>query len=931
MSSDFSFITNAHPSYIEGLYKDYAKDPTSIDQSWAMFFKGFDYASGSGNGNGHSTTATLAPVAKDSLVEAGVSTIPQKEIAVMMLVDGYRHRGHLLSTTNPLKPRRDHKPRLSHEDYGLTEGDLDKVFYAGEVLGMKNATLQQILERLKSTYCGDIGFEYSHIENHEKRTWLRQRIEQRVGVIAQNEAINGFGFDITKKRRILEKLNEAVGFEEFLGKKFVGKKRFSLEGGEGTIPGLDAIINTGGDSEVEEVVIGMAHRGRLNVLANIMRKTYDNIFNEFDEAVPQLSHGSGDVKYHLGYSSQVTTVGGKTVYLKLLPNPSHLEAVDPVVVGYSRAKADILYGSDYDRILPIMIHGDAAAAGQGIMYEVVQMSQLPGYYAGGTIHFVINNQIGFTTNFDDARSSTYSTSVGNVVQAPTFHVNGDNPEAVVFACELAVAYRQEFNNDVFIDMVCYRKHGHNESDNPEFTQPLMWKNIRNHLNPRDIYIQKLTERSEVTREMAEQLKKEYDDFLQERLAGVKQGNLPYAYQESERNWRNLKKFTTDADYEESPETGISRENIDKILNHLMALPPGFSPLKDILRYLDGKKKLLTANKLDWGYGELMAYGSILLEGKNVRLSGEDVKRGTFSHRHASFFDAETNSEYNRLNTISEKQGQFYIYNSFLSEYAVMGFEYGYAFASPDPLVIWEAQFGDFNNGAQTIIDQFIAAGESKWQRQNGLVLLLPHGYEGQGPEHSSARLERFLQLCAENNMTVANVTTPANFFHLIRRQLVRPFRKPLVLMSPKSLLRHPDCVSEIQDFETGNRFQEVIDDASVDTKKVKKVLFCSGKVYYDLINKQKADSRHDVAVVRVEQIYPFPEKQVEAIMKKYAKADYYWVQEEPKNNGTWFHLATFHSELGLKYIGRPASASPASGFVKVHNKEQEQIVNKAFE
>lgn len=919
MSSDFSFIANAHPSYIEGLYKDYSQDPASIDQSWATFFKGFDYASGNGNGNGHSNGATAVAHTE------GVTAIPQKELAVMMLIDGYRHRGHLLSTTNPIKQRRDRKPRLTPADYGLTEADNSTVFYAGEVLGLKNATLTQIVDRLNAIYCGEIGFEYSHIENHEKRNWLRNKIENRV-------LADGQGFSIDKKRRILEKLNEAVGFEEFLGKKFIGKKRFSLEGGESTIPGIDAIINTGADSEVEEVVIGMAHRGRLNVLANIMRKTYDNIFNEFDEAVPQLSHGSGDVKYHLGYSSQVNTTGGKSVYLKLLPNPSHLEAVDPVVVGYARAKADILYGSDYDRILPIMIHGDAAAAGQGIMYEVVQMSQLPGYYAGGTVHFVINNQIGFTTNFDDARSSTYSTSVGNVVQAPTFHVNGDDPEAVVFACELAVAYRQEFNNDVFIDMVCYRKHGHNESDNPEFTQPLMWRTIKNHLNPREIYIQKLTERSAITKEMAEQLKKEYDDFLQERLAGVKQGNLPYAYQESDQNWRNLKKYTDPEDFDQSPETGISREAIDKILDHLMTLPNGFSPLKDILRYLDGKKKLLAANKVDWGYGELMAYGSILSEGKNVRLSGEDVKRGTFSHRHACFFDAETNAEYNRLNTISEKQGQFYIYNSFLSEYAVMGFEYGYALASPEPLIIWEGQFGDFANGAQIIIDQFIAAGESKWQRQNGMVLLLPHGYEGQGPEHSSARLERFLQLCAENNMTVANVTTPANFFHLMRRQLVRPFRKPLVVMSPKSLLRHPECVSDIKEFETGSRFQEVIDDSSITkANKVRKVLFCSGKIYYDLLNKQRTDSVQDIAIVRVEQIYPFPEKQVKAIMKKYSKAAYYWVQEEPMNNGSWFHLATFHSDLGLKYIGRKASASPASGFVKVHNKEQEQLVNTAFE
>jgi 2-oxoglutarate dehydrogenase E1 component len=921
MSSDFSFIANAHPSYIESLYKEYMNDPHSIDQSWAMFFKGFDYAGG--NGNGHTNGSSATAVVTNDII--GLDAIPQKEISVMMLIDGYRHRGHLLSTTNPIKSRKDRQPRLEPSDYGFVEADMSKMFLAGEVIGLKNATLKQIVEHLRNVYCGNIGFEYSHIENQEKRLWLRERIEKR-------PITEGYGLTIDKKRRILGKLNEAVGFEEFLGKKFIGKKRFSLEGGESTIPGLDAIINTGADDKVEEVVIGMAHRGRLNVLANIMRKTYDNIFNEFDENVPELSYGSGDVKYHLGFSSQVNTPNGKSVYLKLLPNPSHLEAVDPVVVGYSRAKADILYESDYDRILPIMIHGDAAAAGQGIVYEVVQMSQLSGYYAGGTIHFVINNQIGFTTNFDDARSSTYSTSIGNVVQAPTFHINGDDPEAVVFACELATAYRQEFNNDVFIDMVCYRKHGHNESDNPEFTQPIMWKAIRNHLNPRDLYIKQLAERSDVTREMSEQMKKEYDDFLQARLSDVKQNNLPYKYQEPEQTWRSLKKIMTDEDFDSSPKTGIKRATIDKILEHLMKTPDGFSPLKDILRYLQGKQKLISESKVDWGYGELLAYGSILIEGKNVRLSGEDVKRGTFSHRHACFFDSESNVEFNRLNTITDKQGRFFIFNSLLSEYAVMGFEYGYAMASPDALVIWEAQFGDFNNGAQTIIDQFLAAGESKWQRQNGLVLLLPHGYEGQGPEHSSARLERFMQLCAENNMTVANVTTPANFFHLMRRQLERPFRKPLVVMSPKSLLRHPDCVSDIKDFEEGNYFQEVIDDPSVsDLKKVKKALFCSGKVYYDLLTKQKADNRKDVAIVRIEQIYPFPVKQVQVIVQKYSKAKAYWVQEEPQNNGAWSYIATFHGDLGMEYIGRKASASPASGYVKVHNKEQEKILNIAFE
>ena len=918
--NDFSYVANAHPQYIEGLYNEYQKDPNSVDPSWSLFFKGFDYYSdNNGNGNGNASSN-----GKKATATASLGTIPEKELAVMMVIDGYRHRGHLLSTTNPIKPRLDRAPHLELSDYGLDESDWDKPFIAGQTLGMKNATLRQIFNRLHAIYCENIGYEYSHIDKHEQRLWLRERIEK-------HSHKEGFGLSLEKKQRILEKLNEAVGFDEFLGKKFVGKKRFSIEGAETTIAALDALINEGADDRVVEVVIGMAHRGRLSVLANTMRKTYDSIFNEFEENVGELSYGSGDVKYHLGYSSQAQTLNGKTVYLKLLPNPSHLEAVDPVMVGYARAKADILYEHDYDRILPIMIHGDAAVAGQGIVYEVLQMSNLRGYDAGGSIHFVINNQIGFTTNFEDARTSTYSTSVGNTIQAPTFHVNGDDPEAVVFVCELAVAYRQKFNTDVFIDMVCYRRWGHNESDNPAFTQPLMWKLIDKHKNPREIYVEQLSHRNDVSRELAEKMANEYYEKLQDRLDEVKQKHAPYTYQEPDLAWRSLKrgKEVTDDMYESSPETGIEREKIDKIINHLNTIPNGFVPIKDVLRYLNGKQKLLVDNNIDWGYGELMAYASILLEGRNVRLSGQDVKRGTFSHRHACFFDADTNGEFNRLSTIAETQGEFYIYNSLLSEYAVLGFEYGYGLAYPENLVIWEAQFGDFNNGAQTIIDQFIASGESKWSRQNGLVMLLPHGFEGQGPEHSSARIERFLQLCAENNITVANCTTPANFFHLMRRQLARPFRKPLIHISPKSLLRHPECVSPISDFETGSHFQEVIDDPSV--KDVKKVLFCSGKVYYDLLVKKRADNREDVAIVRVEQLYPFPEKQIKAILEKHKNATPLWVQEEPINNGAWSHIAVFHGDLGLKYVGRPASASPATGYSKVHTKEQDKLVAKAFE
>ena len=921
--ADYSAISNAHPQYIENLYNDYVKNPTSVDPSWSYFFRGFDYAGANGNGasNGHATALVDATA-------SGLASIPKKELAVMTVIDGYRHRGHLSSTTNPIRPRRDLQPHLDPMEWGLESEDWDKPFIAGEVLGLKNATLRQIIDRLQAIYCGNIGYEYSHIDKQDQRLWLRERIEKH----AHTE---GYGLSEEKKKRILLKLNEAVGFEDFLGKKFVGKKRFSLEGGESTIAALDAIINEGAVGGVEEAIIGMAHRGRLNVLVNIMQKRYEDIFNEFEEnGADALGFGSGDVKYHLGYSSQIETHGGQTVYLKLLPNPSHLEAVDPVMMGYARAKADILYQNDYDKVLPIMIHGDAAVAGQGIVYETLQMSDLAGYHAGGAIHFVINNQIGFTTNFADARTSTYCTSIAATVQAPTFHINGDDPEAVVFACELAVAFRQEFNVDVFVDMVCYRRWGHNESDNPAFTQPVLWKLIEKHDNPLKIYSAQLIKRHETNEGLVEEMRQKFSDYLQERLSEVKQKHLPYKYQDPENAWRSLTRgaaITPDM-FQSSPASGIDPSVIQQILAHLASVPTGFVPLKDVLRYLAGKQKLIDANKVDWGYGELMAYASLLLEGKNVRLSGEDVKRGTFSHRHACFFDADTNREYNRLNTITAQQGQFLIYNSLLSEYAVLGFEYGYALASPDPLVIWEAQFGDFNNGAQTIIDQFIAAGESKWGRQNGLVMLLPHGYEGQGPEHSSARLERFMQLGAENNMTVAACTTPANFFHLLRRQLLRSFRKPLIHMSPKSLLRHPDCVSDLSEFETGKGFQETIDDSAIsDASAVKKLLFCSGKVYYDLLKKQRADNRMDVAIVRVEQLYPFPTKQIQTIFDQYPNAAArLWVQEESKNMGAWSYIATFHDDFGLKYVGRPASASPASGFVKTHEKEQMKFVEEAF-
>ncbi|MBK6373559.1 MAG: 2-oxoglutarate dehydrogenase E1 component [Saprospiraceae bacterium] len=913
--ADFSFISNAHPSVIESLYKDYLKDPESVDKEWKSFFAGFDYS------------VKFDGVSYNPDNQTSDSGNVTKEIGVSNLINAFRQRGHLLSTTNPIRNRKNRAPHLDLNDYDLSESDMGQSFKAGNAIGLNNATLAEIINHLKSIYCGHIGFEFAHIENWEKRNWLQDKIENRTH-------LDDFGINHESKIRILEKLNGAVMFEEFLHTKYVGQKRFSLEGGETTIAALDAMITIGANSGVEEVVIGMAHRGRLNVLANIMGKTYEQIFSEFEgTAVPDQSFGDGDVKYHLGFSSQVTTPDNKKVYLKLVPNPSHLEAVNPVVEGFARAKADIMYQSEYDKILPILIHGDAAVVGQGVVYEVVQMSQLNGYYTGGTMHFVINNQIGFTTDFEDGRSSTYCTASASLVQAPVFHVNGDDPEAVIFAVELATEYRQLFNNDVFIDMVCYRKHGHNEGDDPKFTQPQMYDIIAKHPNPREIYLKQLYSRGDISEAETDKLEKAYWSNLQSRLDEVKQKPLPYKYQEVEMAWKTLRKTTDPVDFKTSPETGVKKSIIEKLIQHLQTIPDGFKPLSKVNRLLKGKEAYVEAGQLDWAMAELAAYGSILMEGKDVRMSGQDVKRGTFSHRHAIFRDADTFAEYNRLTGLSNDQGRFMIYNSLLSEFAVLGFEYGYGLANPNSLVLWEAQFGDFSNGAQTIMDQFIVSAETKWQRMNGIVLLLPHGYEGQGPEHSSARLERFLCMGADFNITVANLTTPANFFHSLRRQLARPFRKPLIIMSPKSILRHPECISSIDEFATGSAFKEVYDETelgNIKADKVSKMVFCSGKIYYDLIAYRREQKIKDAVIVRIEQLYPYPEDQIDAIFTKYKKADIRWVQEEPANMGALNYIRNLFPN-NAKMISRKPSASTATGFKKTHDRQQAEIMVKAFE
>ena len=919
---DFSYITNSHPEFIENLYRDFSKDPNSVDPEMKKFFEGFDFAvsTSSTNGNGKTVTAAVTPVASTEK-PATVDVDWMREIRVYRMILGYRNKGHLLAKTNPIRTRKDRGANIELSFYGFTEADLDKEFHAGNLIGLGTTPLRNILNHLEKTYANHIGIEFKYISDQKKVDWLTNEVEKKM-----LDPIS-----LEKKKRILEKLNQGVMFEKFLHTKYVGQKRFSLEGGETTIAALDAIINTAADNDVQEVVIGMAHRGRLNVLANIMGKTYEQIFSEFEgTAKLDQTMGSGDVKYHMGYGSEVKTMNDKTVHLKLMPNPSHLEAVDPVVVGFARAKADVLYKSEFDKILPILIHGDASVAGQGIVYEVLQMCNLKGYHTGGTLHFVINNQIGFTTDFDDARSSDYCTSLASAMQAPVFHVNGDDPEAVVKCVEIATRYRQEFNADFFIDMVCYRKHGHNEGDDPKFTQPHLYALIDKHPNPREVYVKYLLENGEAdAQELAKDMEKKFWADLQERLDDVKQNPLPYKYQQPELEWKKLRRATS-ADFDQSPVTAITAESLKSIFDALMKWPEDFKPLRKVEKILQDKIKLFDAEqKLDWATGELLAYGSLLIDGKNVRMSGQDVQRGTFSHRHAVLRNEENDKAYSRLSRIPDAKGKFRIYNSLLSEYGVLGFEYGYSMADPNALVLWEAQFGDFANGAQTMIDQFIAAGEQKWNRMNGVTMLLPHGYEGQGPEHSSARLERFLQMCAELNMVITNITTSANFFHALRRQLMWSFRKPLIEFTPKANLRHAGSYSKVEEFTNGG-FKEVIDDAQADADKINKVLFCSGKVYFDLLDKQQKDNRSDVAIVRIEQLYPLPYKQLDVLQKKYDKATWFWVQEEPQNMGAASFLQMNLKSINFGTICRQPSASTATGYNKVHLQEQAEIIETAF-
>lgn len=929
--NDFSYITSSDPDYIDNLYRSFVKDPASVDPEFKKFFEGFDFAVGNGKSNADIKVNGAASDNKTATFTTTDGVDWKKELGAYRLILGYRNKGHLIADTNPIRQRKDRNANLNLNFFGFTEEDMDKNYFAGNLIGLGTTTLRKILEHLTACYGSKVGIEFKYISDQVKVDWLTREMERNF--------INPL--DLKKKERILEKLNQGVMFERFLHTKYIGQKRFSLEGGETTIPALDAIINKAAEFDVQEVVIGMAHRGRLNILANIMGKTYEQIFSEFEgTGKVDQTMGSGDVKYHLGFGSEVRTPDGNTMLVKLMPNPSHLEAVDPVVVGFARGRANILHEANYDKVLPILIHGDASIAGQGIVYEVLQMCKLQGYYTGGTIHFVINNQIGFTTDFDDARSSDYCTSLAAMVQAPVLHVNGDDPESVVKCAEIAARYRKEFQSDVFIDMVCYRKHGHNEGDDPKFTQPTLYNLIDKHPNPREVYINYLLKHGEPeARELAKSMEKKFWDDLQDRLDEVKQNPLPYTYQQPDKWWKQLRK-AEEKDFDQSPVTSITTDQFAAIFDAMMKWPEGFTPLKKVEKILQDKIKLFDGEKkLDWATAELLAYGSILLEGNDVRMSGQDVRRGTFSHRHAVLYDEKTDEQYNRLSRIPGAKGKYRIFNSHLSEYGVLGFEYGFALANPNALVVWEAQFGDFCNVAQPMIDQFIVAGEEKWNRMNGLVMLLPHGYEGQGPEHSSGRMERFLQMCAELNIIVTNITTAANFFHSLRRQLSWPFRKPLINFSPKANLRHVGTYSPVEEFTNG-RFREVFDDPFItDETQVKKVLFCSGKVYFDLADKQQKENRTDVAIVRIEQLYPLPYKQLSELYTKYKRAIWYWVQEEPLNMGAASFLQ-MNLNSGLRFYGFPeinygvisreSSAAPSTGFVKVHAQEQKEIVETAF-
>lgn len=911
---NYSFLNAAHTSFFAERYDQYLTNPDSIEPSLRAFFQGFDF----GMENLLSENGVAA--------QNGAVAVPQslqKEFRVVKLIDGYRTRGHLFTETNPVRERRKYTPTLDIENFGLEQNDLDTVFNAGEILGLGSSTLRNIIKHLQSIYCDAIGVEYMYIRKPERVEWIQNWI---------NVNDNHPNFDAARKKHILRKLNQAVSFESFLHTKYVGQKRFSLEGNESLIPALDAIVERAAELGVEQFVMGMAHRGRLNVLTNIFGKEAKDIFSEFDGKDYEEEIFDGDVKYHLGWTSDRVADNGNKIIMNIAPNPSHLETVGAVVEGISRAKQDVDYAADFSKVLPIVVHGDAAIAGQGIAYELVQMATLDGYKTNGTIHIVVNNQIGFTTNYLDARSSTYCTDVGKVTLSPVLHVNADDAEAVVHAALFALEYRMQFKRDVFIDLLGYRKYGHNEGDEPRFTQPKLYKAIAKHKNPRDIYAERLLAEGVIDEGFVKELEKEYKNSLEEELEDSRKEDKTVITPFMAGAWKG---FENVREWEmlDAVDTSYDKKKLTKIAKTITELPEGKKFLRKVERLIgDRKKMFFETDKLDWAMGELLAYGSLLEEGFGVRISGQDVERGTFSHRHAVMKVEESEEEVLLLNHVAEKQGNFQIYNSLLSEYGVVGFDYGYAMASPNTLTIWEAQFGDFSNGAQIMIDQYISAAEDKWKLQNGLVMLLPHGYEGQGAEHSSARMERYLQLCARDNMYVADVSTPAQVFHIFRRQMKANFRKPLIVFTPKSLLRHPKAVSTVDELASGS-FQEVIDDVSVDVKKVKSLVFCTGKFYYDLLARKEESKRDDVALVRLEQLFPIPTKKINAIIEKYKSADdLVWAQEEPRNMGGWSHLMMHYKDAHkFRVASRRFYAAPAAGSGVRSKMRHQQVIDFVFD
>lgn len=908
----YSFLNAAHTAYFADLYEQYQKNPDSIEPSWRAFFQGYDFGSES--------------YGMDGEIAEGVTTqIPehvQKEFQVVKLIDGYRSRGHLFTKTNPVRERRKYEPTLDTENFGLSQNDMNTVFSAGEILGLGKATLKTIVNHLEKIYCESIGVEYMYIRKPEEIQWIQNKLN-----INDNQP----QFTAEQKKYILKKLNEAVSFESFLHTKYVGQKRFSLEGNESLIPALDSLIENAANHGVKEFVMGMAHRGRLSTLTNIFGKSAKDIFSEFDGKDYEQEVFDGDVKYHLGWTSNRVTDGGKEINLNIAPNPSHLETVGAVVEGIARAKQDDKYSDDPSQVLPIVVHGDAAISGQGLVYELVQMAQLDGYKTNGTIHIVVNNQIGFTTNYLDGRSSTYCTDVGKVTLSPVMHVNADDAEAVVHATLFALHFRMKFKRDVFIDLLGYRKYGHNEGDEPRFTQPKLYKAISKHQNPRDIYAEKLIAEGIIDAGYVAELEKDYKDKLEVKLEDSRKIDKTVITPFMEDKWADFQTVVEDK-MMQPVDTTFPKEGLAKITKVISNLPKNKKFIRKIERLVQSRQTMFDEDKLDWAMAEHLAYGTLLEEGFDVRISGQDVERGTFSHRHAVVKVEDSEEEILLLNQISEKQGNFYIYNSLLSEYGVVGFDYGYAMASPKTLVIWEAQFGDFSNGAQIMLDQYISAAEDKWKLQNGLVMLLPHGYEGQGAEHSSGRMERYLQLCAKDNMFVMDCTTPANMYHLLRKQMKAEFRKPLIVFTPKSLLRHPLVLSSVDEFANGS-FQMLIDDATAKTENVKTLVFVTGKFYYDLLEERENLKREDVALVRVEQLFPLPEKQIQEAIAKYKNADdIVWAQEEPRNMGAYSHILMHLNEAkSFRVASRRPYGAPAAGSSVRSKKRHKEVIDYVFD